>query len=49
MTYLKRIFNVVVFFVIFLGIPFIAGNWGWLLVSWLPAVLIINYLEYGEL
>lgn len=48
-NYLTRLFNVIIFLVIFLGIPFLAGSWGWLLISWLPAVIIINYLDDGEI
>jgi hypothetical protein len=42
--YNKRLLNLTIALIIFLGIPFIFGT-GWILLSWVPAILAVLYLD----
>lgn len=44
MDYFKRLFNLVIGLAIFVGIPYFFG-WGWLFLSWLPALFAVLYLD----
>lgn len=40
-----RIIIVCIFFTIFLGIPYLAGSWIWMIISWVPAAVTVSYLD----
>lgn len=42
--FLAALLNVAITLAVLLGIPYVAGNWGWLMVSWIPALLVFAYL-----
>jgi hypothetical protein len=44
--YAKRLINVCVFILIWLGVPWLLGSTWWLgFFTWLPALLIVAYLN----
>jgi hypothetical protein len=43
--YYLSIINSIIFLLVFIGIPYVIGNWVALLWSWLPALLIAATLE----
>lgn len=45
MEYLKKLFTVLVFSCVFIGFPMLIGSWGHLAWSWIPAIVLINYLD----
>lgn len=45
MKIFKKLLVLSVFGSALIGIPYLAGNWGWLLVSWIPALIVFCYLD----
>lgn len=43
--YFLSLLNIAIGFTIFLGIPYLAGSFAWLWISWLPAGFVSAYLE----
>jgi len=43
--YFKKVINIIIGFIVLLGIPYLAGSWLWLIVSWFPALFTMMYLE----
>jgi hypothetical protein len=41
----KRLFSLSIGLTIFIGIPFLFGQW-WLLASWIPALMAMFYLDF---
>lgn len=39
------VFNVAVFLAVLLIIPYASGFWGFLLLSWIPASIVFDYLN----
>ena len=44
MKYFKKILNVAISVFIFIGIPYFCG-WGYVFITWIPAVLVFSYLD----
>ncbi len=46
-AYFKRVLTLIIGGVVFLGIPFLFGEFGLLIFSWIPALYAMAYLD-GE-
>lgn len=45
MKFFKKLLILTIGFLILVGIPYLAGNWAWLWLSWLPALIAMLYLN----
>lgn len=45
LRFIAAIFNVAIAMAVLVGIPYFAHNWGWLMFSWFPALLVFQYLD----
>lgn len=48
MEYFRRLWNVCVFILIWLGVPWVIDVWPLVLLTWIPALLIHEYLNPDE-